>query len=104
MQLREPEALGLLDQHHGRVRHVHAHFDNRGRNQNLHPTAFEFLHGRFFFRCRKTPVQQADRDIGKNLLRKMLVHLLGRFHGLRFRFLDHRIYHVGLPARVDLLF
>ena len=33
----------------------------------------------------------------------MLVHLLRGLHRLRFRFLDHRIDHVGLPPQVDLL-
>ena len=29
VELREPEAVGLLDDHHRRVRHVHADFDER---------------------------------------------------------------------------
>ena len=36
VQLRQAEALGLLDHHHRGVGHVHAHLDHRGRNQNLH--------------------------------------------------------------------
>ena len=49
-------------------------------------------------------MQQAHSDIRKDFARKMLVHFLGRLHGLRFRFLDHRIHDIGLPAFVDLLF
>ena len=30
VHLRETEALGLFDHHHGRVRYVHAYFDHRG--------------------------------------------------------------------------
>ena len=32
----------------------------------------------------------------------MLVHLLSRLHGLRFRFLDHRINYIRLPSELDL--
>src|SRR5439155_10346883 len=35
MQLRQTVALGLLDQHHGRVGNVYADLDYSGRNQNL---------------------------------------------------------------------
>ena len=33
VQLREPEALGVLDHHDGRLRHVDADFDHRGGDQ-----------------------------------------------------------------------
>ena len=35
VQLREAEALGLLDQHHGGVRNIDADFDHGGGNQDL---------------------------------------------------------------------
>ena len=35
VQLREAEALGLLDDHQAGVGHVHADLDHRGRDQDL---------------------------------------------------------------------
>ena len=35
VQLRDPEALGVLDQHHRRVRHVDADLDHRRRDQHV---------------------------------------------------------------------
>ena len=35
MKLREPEALGMLDHHDGRLRHVDADLDHRGGDQEL---------------------------------------------------------------------
>ena len=35
MQLRQPEPLGMLDDHHRRIRHVDADFHDRGRHQDL---------------------------------------------------------------------
>ena len=35
VQLGQAEALGVLDHHHGGVRHVDADFDHGGRNQNI---------------------------------------------------------------------
>ena len=32
----KPHALGVLDHHERRVRHIHAHFDHGGRDQQLH--------------------------------------------------------------------
>ena len=35
MQLRQAEALGVLDDHHRRIRHVDADLHDRGRDENL---------------------------------------------------------------------
>ena len=41
VQLRKPHALGVLDHHQRRVRHVDADFDHRGRDQQLDLAALE---------------------------------------------------------------
>ena len=41
MQLRQPETLRLLHQHHCRVRHIHAHFNDRGGDQHSNFTLAE---------------------------------------------------------------
>ena len=104
MQLSQPEALGLLHQHHARVGHIDADFDHRGRNQNLHLAFLEALHHGFLLGRCELAVHQTDGQHGEDLARKVLVHLLRGFHGLRFRFLDYRVDHVRLAAFVDLSF
>ena len=66
MQLREAEALGVLDHHHGRIRHVHADFDHRRRHQNVDFAPAESFHDVFFFLAFHAAVQQADLPIREN--------------------------------------
>src|SRR5476649_2631012 len=44
MQLRQAEALGVLDNHHARVRHIHPDLDDRRRYQNVQLAGQERLH------------------------------------------------------------
>ena len=46
-------------------------------------------------------MKQAYRHIRKDFAREMLKHLLRRFHGLGFGFLNHGIHNISLPAEVD---
>ena len=103
MQLRQAEALGLLDHHDGGVGHVDADFDHGGGDQDLDLAALEVSITASFSAWRQFAVQQADGDVGKHDLRKMLVHLLRGLHGLGFRFFNDRIDDVGLAPCVDLL-
>jgi len=50
----------------------------------------------------RRPCIRPTAETGENFVRQVLVHLLRRLHGLGLRFLDHRVNHVGLAARVDL--
>ena len=49
MEWSEPEPLGVLDKHHGRVRHVDSHFYHRSRDEELSLPTFEALHNAFLF-------------------------------------------------------
>ena len=66
--------------------------------------SLEALHDGFLFVGGEAAVQQADVEIGEDLAREVLVHLLRGFHGLRFGLFDDRIDDVGLAACVDLRF
>ena len=66
MQLRQAESVGMLDHHHRRVRHVHADFDDRGRNENLNFAVAETLHHAVFFFAAHAPVQQPHVQFWKN--------------------------------------
>ena len=48
MQLREAEALGMLDHHDGRFRHVDADLDYGGGDEKPCLARGEALHGRIF--------------------------------------------------------
>ena len=49
VELREPEALGMLNHHHRGVRHVHADLHHRSGHQDVHVVPVEALHD-FLFR------------------------------------------------------
>ena len=102
VELGEAEALGLLDHHHGGVGNVHADLDYGGGHQDLQLACLEALHDGLLFVRAEAAVHQTDRDLGKDLARKMLVHLLRGLHRLRLGFLDHRVDDVRLAALVDL--
>jgi hypothetical protein len=46
VQLREPEALGVLDEHHRRVGHVDADLDHRRGDQHVELAVAEGAHHR----------------------------------------------------------
>ena len=65
MQLRQPKALGMLDDHHGGVRNIHADFDDRGGHQNLHFVLAELLHHRSFSSLERRPCSRPSFSLGK---------------------------------------
>ena len=60
MQLREAEALGVLDHHDVGVGHVDADFDDRRRDEDLDRAFREGGHRLVFFLGRKRAMQKAD--------------------------------------------
>src|SRR5450759_3038271 len=102
VQLRQAESLRLFHHHHAGVGHIHAHFDHRGRDQNLDLAFLEALHDGFLLIGAQPAVHQAHRDLREDLAREVLVLLLRSLHRLRLGLLDHGVDHVGLPAFLDL--
>ena len=98
MQLRQTEAVGVLDHHHGCVRNIHAHFDHRGGHENLDLAALKLAHDALFGVGIEPAMEQSDVQIRKNLLAQLPMHLLGRFQFALFVFFDHGIDNVGLMA------
>ena len=72
VELRETEAVGVLHDHDGRVRDVHAHLDDRGGDQNLRLVIMESLHDLLFLGRWQAAVQKLDLPIEK---RAPLEHL-----------------------------
>ena len=77
MQLRQAEAVGVLYDHHRRIGHVHADFDNGSRHQNLRLPSSETLHNRLLFRTRHASAQKLHLPIGENRTLKEFRFLLG---------------------------
>ena len=49
VELGKAQALRVFDNHQAGVRHIHAHFDDRGRDQQMQLALFERLHHRLLF-------------------------------------------------------
>ena len=60
MQLRESELLGILNQHHGRIRNVHAYLDDRRSKQQVKVTAAKSGHDALRFLRRQAAVEQSQ--------------------------------------------
>ena len=86
VQLADAVALGVLDQHHGRVGHVDADLDHRRRDQHVGVAGGERLHrGRLLARLH-LPVQEHDVEVRE----------LGRLQALVLRGGRARLQQLGL--------
>jgi hypothetical protein len=102
VQLSEPEALGMLHQHHRRVGHVDAHLDHRGGHQDLDLAGAEPAHGVVALVRLQAAVHQAHSQVGP-ARRECPGHARGGPEIGPLRLLDDRQHHVGLPAALALL-
>ena len=100
VQLRQAEPFGVLNQHHGHVRQVQAHFDNRGRDQDMHSVRAKGGHHALLFLGPKTSVKQTDLKRRELLLqlRPLLDH---RLDLALIGFLNARVHHISLPAFLE---
>ena len=72
VQLEQPEAVGVLDDHHRRVRDVDADLDDRGRDQHVERAGAELRHHPFLVGGRHLPVQQPEAQPREILLLEAL--------------------------------
>src|SRR5438445_3385169 len=100
VKLGEAEALGVLDDHDGGVRDVHADFDDGSGDEDLRFVLAEALHDFLFFVAGEAAMQEAELELGKNLAREALVLFHGGFQ-LELRFFDDGIDDVALMSRSD---
>ena len=77
MQLRQPEAIGMLDHHDGRVGHVDPDLDHRRRHQHLDLAGPETPHDVVALLRLESPVHQRDRQ-GRPAGGQRLGHAGGR--------------------------
>ncbi len=65
MQLREPEAFRVLNEHHRRVSHIDPHLDDSGGNENIDRPVTERAHRRIALLRRNPSVEQRHTFAGE---------------------------------------
>ena len=95
MQLRKPQSLGVFDDHERGVRHVHAHFDDGGGDQQVDVAAFERGHDFFLFQRLHASVDQRHLEFRQRFVQR-LRGIRRRLQLKRLRLLDQRADPVGL--------
>ena len=65
MHLRQPKPLRMLDHHHRRIRHIHAHFNHRRRNQHIDLAALKPPHRHFFLIRISRPCSKPNAQPGQ---------------------------------------
>ena len=103
VELRQAEALGVLDDHDRRVRHVDADLDDGGRDQDVDLPGGERVHHAVLRVLLHAAVQQRHAVGGKHLGLQMVGHLGRRLQIDLLGLLDERIDDVRLAAGVELL-
>ncbi len=102
MQLRETEAVGVLDDHDRRVGNIDADLDHGRRHEHVDVAGAERVHHRFLLARRQLPVEQTEAETRELLLSQTLELLGGGFRLGARRALDQRAHDVRLPAGFDL--
>ena len=102
MQLRQAEPLGVLDQHHRRVRHVHAHLDYRCGHQYLGLVAHKAAHLPVLGFGRHLSVHHAHFPF-REKPDEPFTALLDAFQVKFFILLYQRIDHIDLTAGLEFV-
>ena len=102
VQLREAEAVGVLDHHRRRVRDVDADLDHRRGDEHVHLGGGERAHRRRALRRLLAPVHEPDGE-GRQGLDELGVQLLGGARLHRLGALDERAHDVGLAPVLEPL-
>src|SRR5215813_13856865 len=103
MELRKAKAVGMFDDHHGRVGNIDADFDHSRGDQKIEFALLKFTHRVFFFSGIEASVQQADVKAGKDAIAKLAKHLLRSLKFTLFVFFDYWIDDICLMSGSKLL-
>ena len=105
VELREPEALGVFNNHNHGVRHVDADLDDRRRDEQLRFAFGERLHNFFLVHALHLAVHQPDRVSAEIAA----LQFVGVFHGggelrVALALVNERADYIPLPPRIEVLF
>jgi hypothetical protein len=103
VELCEPEAVGLLDDHDRRVRDVDADFDHRRRDENVQLPRLEPGHQVTTLVRPQTAVEEPHAVVAQLTFAEPLGLTLGGPSNTRLRFLDQRADDIRLPPAVEML-
>src|SRR5215218_1204702 len=102
VELGEAEAFCAFDHDRARVRHVDTNLDDNGSHKHLALPSPEQGHHLPLVLGLHSAVQEPDHPLGEDVVRKLLVELLGGAHVFQdFGLLDERTDHVSLPSFLD---
>ena len=97
VELGQAEALGIFNEHDGRIRHIHADFHDSGGYEHIRVPAEEFFHHIIFLLGFHLPVEHSNPAAREGFPeRGRFVMDIGGFKPLGC--FDHRTDHVCLPA------
>ena len=102
MQLRQPEPLGVLDQHDRRIGDVDPHLDHRRGDQQVDLPVAKRAHRGVLLLGGLAPMQQCHPAMGEVAGAQLLEGLRGRAKFDLFAFVDQRQHDVGLTPERDL--
>src|SRR4029077_18411914 len=102
MELRQPEAFGVFNDHDRGVGHIDTDFDHRSSNQNIDLAFLEQPHGLILQIGVEAAVQEAYPQIGEHSLVQLLIHFDRGFELLLLAFLNDGIDDVYLMSGGDL--
>ena len=104
MQLAEPEPLGALDHHDGRIRHIDAHLDHGSGHEDIRPAGSESIHIEPFLLVALFPVDYRDLVVGEREGTGYLVEALFKVPVVQcLAFKDEGIDDEHLAAEGDLV-
>ena len=96
MQLRQPETLGILDHHGGRLGHIDADFDDGGRDQQFQSAGLEVGHRLVLVRPLHAAMHQPH--LALELHRQLLETILGGGKVNDLAFFHQRAHPIGAVA------
>src|SRR5215208_1297609 len=103
VELGEAETFRAFDHDRARVRHVDTDLDDNGGHKYLDLPCPEQSHHVTLVLGLHPAVQEPDHPLGEDVVRELLVELLGGTHVFQcLRLLDERADHVSLPPFLDL--
>ena len=104
MQLGQTVAIRVLDDHHGSIGHVDAHFNHRGGDQNLQLSRRKIRQRRLLFGGRLSAVGQPHRKPGEGLPAQLPGVAFDRHEAVGvLAFLHQRADDIGLPPGLQFL-